>query len=103
MNEDKRMSEIAKAFTALANSLNAVADAMVKKQAEEVKNKAEAPVAKKEEEQFTLEQVRAVLAGKSKNGHTAEIRQLLVKHGADKLSAINPDEYRALMKEAGEL
>ena len=103
MNEDKRMNEIAKAFTALAKSLNAIADAMVKKQADEVKSKAEVPVAKKEEKEFTLEQVRTVLAGKSKDGHTAEIRQLLVKHGADKLSAINPDEYPALMKEAGEL
>ena len=103
MNEDKRMNEIAKAFTALAKSLNAVADAMVKKQADEVKSKTEVPVAKKEEKQFTLEQVRTVLAGKSKDGHTAEIRKLLVKHGADKLSAINPDEYPELMKEAGEL
>ena len=35
---------------------------------------------------LTLEQVRAVLADKSRKGHTAEIRTLLQKYGASKLS-----------------
>lgn len=47
----------------------------------------------------TLEQVRAVLADKSRQGHTAEIRSLLQKHGADKLSEITPAEYPALLAE----
>lgn len=34
----------------------------------------------------TLEQVRAVLAEKSRAGHTAAIRELLRKYGAEKLS-----------------
>ena len=49
---------------------------------------------------ITLEQVRAVLAEKSHDGFTAEIRSLLQKHGADKLSQIDPSEYESLMKDA---
>lgn len=48
----------------------------------------------------TLEQVRAVLAEKSRAGHTAEVRALLEKHGAAKLSEIDPGEYAALIAEA---
>ena len=46
---------------------------------------------------LTLEQVRAVLADKSRKGHTAEIRALLQKYGASKLSGIDPVHYRALL------
>lgn len=53
-----------------------------------------------EEKPITLEQVRAVLAEKSQNGFTAEIRELLTKHGAKRLSDIEPGEYAALLAEA---
>lgn len=49
---------------------------------------------------ITLEQVRAVLAEKSRNGHTARVRGLFEKHGAAKLSEIDPKEYPALLAEA---
>jgi len=49
---------------------------------------------------LTLEEVRAVLAEKSRNGHTAKIRELLEKHGAAKLSEIDPKKYDALLAEA---
>lgn len=39
---------------------------------------------------LTLEQVRAVLTDKSRAGHTAEIRALLQKYGALKLSGVDP-------------
>ena len=51
----------------------------------------------------TLEQVRAVLADKSRRGFTAEIRDLLKKYGAGKLSEVDPGSYRALLREAEEL
>ena len=53
-----------------------------------------------EEKPLTLEEVRAVLAEKSRSGHTEEVRALLNKHGADKLSEIDPAEYPALLAEA---
>lgn len=49
---------------------------------------------------LTLEEVRAVLAEKSRNGYTAEIRSLLQKYGATKLSAVDPKHYEALLKDA---
>ena len=48
----------------------------------------------------TLEQVRALLAEKSRDGYTAEVRALLEKHGAARLSDIDPSEYPALLTEA---
>ena len=47
----------------------------------------------------TLEQVRAVLAEKSRAGHTAAIRELLRKYGAEKLSLVDPQLYEALLKD----
>lgn len=47
-----------------------------------------------------LEDVRAVLAELSREGHTAEIRELLRRYGADRLSAIDPANYRALLIDA---
>ena len=49
------------------------------------------------EPKLTLAQVRAVLADKSRKGHTAEIRTLLQKYGAAKLSGIDPANYKALL------
>ncbi len=49
---------------------------------------------------ITLEAVRAVMADKSRNGHTAQIRSLLQKYGATKLSEIDPVNYKALLAEA---
>ena len=54
---------------------------------------------KAEEKVLSLEEVRAVLAEKSRAGFTTQIREILVKHGAEKLSAVNPSEYQTLLKE----
>jgi len=53
-----------------------------------------------EKKQPKLEEVRAVLAEKSRKGHTEAIRELLKKYGADRLSAIAPTHYQALLEEA---
>ena len=52
------------------------------------------------EKTLTLEEVRAVLADKSRNGYTTEVRALLEKYGATKLSQINPAQYPAVLAEA---
>lgn len=53
----------------------------------------------KEEKPLTLEDVRAVYADKSRKGFTAEVKAILTKHGADKLSEVDPAEYKALLAE----
>jgi hypothetical protein len=52
---------------------------------------------------ITLEEVRRALAELSRDGFTAQVRELLMKYGAKKLSEVNPDKYEALMQEAGEI
>lgn len=59
--------------------------------------KEEKPAVKKE---IRLADVRAVLAEKSRAGFTKEVKDLLVKHGADKLSGIDPSEYETLLADA---
>ncbi len=58
-----------------------------------------APVEAKKPD-LKLEDVRAVLAEKSRAGYTAEVRALLQKYGASKLSAVDPKDYEALLKDA---
>jgi hypothetical protein len=49
---------------------------------------------------ITVEKVRAVLAELSRNGHQPEVKALITKYGADKLTALNPDCFEELLKEA---
>ena len=117
MSKMKLLLDVVPDLRSLADSLQAVADAAVQggpelpvqspeekpAQKPEKKNaakKAEPLVEKTEPKPLTLEQVRAALAEKSRAGHTAEVKALLIKHGADKLSDIDPAEYLALLAEA---
>lgn len=85
-----------------AQSLTAIADALVDLFSSGAESEAQ-PATQAEPQSpkpVTLEQVRAVLAEKSRSGHTAEVRELLARHGADKLSETDPAEYPALLAEA---
>ena len=57
----------------------------------------------KKEEVITIEQVRAVLAEKSQSGKQPEVKALILKYGANKLTDVDPSHYKALLMEAGEL
>lgn len=52
------------------------------------------------EKQLTLADVRAVLAEKSRAGFTEEVKALIAKHGADRLSEVPESEYAALLADA---
>ena len=113
MSKMKLLLDVVSDLRSLADSLQAVADAVAQggqeqpdqtteekpAQKPEKKNVAK-QVEKAEPKPLTLEQVRAVLAEKSRAGHTAEVKALLLKHGADKLSDIDPAEYPALLADA---
>ena len=60
----------------------------------------EEPLPTEKTEAPTLEEVRAVLAKLSVEGHSAAVKALIAKFGADKLSDIAPEQYAALLKEA---
>lgn len=91
---------IAEHLKAAASDIEKLAEADEPAEKPEPQKAAEQTEAKKEKK-ITLEDVRAVLADKARKGHRAEVKELLTKHGAGKLSDIDPSEYEALMKEAG--
>lgn len=106
MIQTKLLHNLVRDLRSLADSVQAVADAMADNELAGVAQP-ETPVSAKEPEptakSVTLEQVRAVLADKSQQGFTADVRTLLDKHGAIKLSQINPANYAALMADAENL
>ena len=58
---------------------------------------------KQEEKTYEIEDVRKILADKSRLGHTAKIRELLEKYGAKKLSEIEPSHYKDLITDVEKL
>ena len=52
-----------------------------------------------EKKAISIEEVRSVLAEKSQAGKGPEIRALIVKYGADKLTDLEPSCYEALLNE----
>lgn len=58
---------------------------------------------KQEEKTYEIEDVRKILADKSRLGHTAKIRELLEKYGAKKLSEIEPSNYEDLIADVEKL
>ena len=92
---DMVIKDLRNAATAINNAADTLAEMFSTASADE------APaVAAPAEPTLTLEQVRAVLADKSRMGFTAEIRALLQKYGATKLSGIDPANYKALLADA---
>lgn len=101
MSRVKMLLNVVSDLRSLAESLEVVAgifedtESSVKETKKLTESKVENP-----EPQITLEQVRAVLAEKSNEGYTAQVRELLKKHGADRLSSIDPLEYASLLADA---
>ncbi|KXB71902.1 MAG: hypothetical protein E6970_00050 [Peptostreptococcus sp.] len=49
---------------------------------------------------ISLEDLRAVLAKLSQHGKTAEVKDLITKYGATKLSDVDEGKYKDLLKDA---
>lgn len=105
MSKIKLLLDVVSGMRSLADSLEAVADAMcdTRKVSEETEPQTpdhEPTQEVHDEPKLTLEDVRSVLSEISANGHGAEIRELLKKYGQSKLSEIDPKDYPALLKDA---
>ena len=105
MSKIKLLLDVIEDMRRLADSLQTVADSIEgntdpapeKPQSEEkIPQKHSAPA-------ITIDQVRAVLAEKSGEGKTAEVKALLFKYDAGKLSGVKPEDYAALLEEAKKL
>lgn len=80
---------------AVADDLQTIADAMASDEPA-AEQPAQAVPAEKE---IRLEDVRAVLAAKSRDGYGVQVRDLIAKHGGSKLSDISPSEYEVMLRE----
>ena len=106
MNDPKSLFDLAHDLRSLADSVLAVAETMTSTETAATTQPEMSVPAKEPDPKIkpiTLEQVRAVLADKSQQGLTAEVRILLEKYGAPKLSQIDPANYAALLADAENL
>ena len=88
---DKKVySQLAEGFELLAAGYRSLAE-----QGAEA-TPAAAPEPKKP---ITIEQVRAVMSAKSDEGKTAQVKALLMKYDAGKLSGVKPEDYADLLQE----
>ena len=102
------MKELIEELRKCGETLVKIANAMSERKCSEEKaaSKAEGSAAEEKDKQeepkkvITLESVRAVLAEKSRNGFTADVKELIRKFGADKLSDIDESKYEAVLAEA---
>lgn len=112
MSRIKLLQDVVADVQALSESLSALVQAMVQseignlddyetiydlaedKQADEVQLTSEPTKA------VTFEELRAALAQKSREGHTADVKALLSKFGANKLSELQKKDYAAVLTEA---
>ncbi len=101
MSKIKLLLDVVTDLRSLADSVQAVAEAIMENEpAETQQSEMPEPEKRPEVKKVTLEEVRAVLAEKSHEGFTAEVRALLIKYGASKLSEIDPAKYAALLADA---
>ncbi len=97
---------IAEGFSIVAEGLRGLAKAEGGSKTAEKTQKAQPSATEKaqtetqQEKPATLEGIRALMAQKTQEGKSKEIKELLQKYGAAKLSAVKPEDYPALMQEA---
>ncbi|MBQ6672637.1 MAG: hypothetical protein IJM73_05395 [Spirochaetales bacterium] len=60
----------------------------------------EQPAPEPKDEPVTFVQLRSRLSEISRRGHTAEVKELIAKYGAEKLSDIADSDYAAVLAEA---
>lgn len=101
-----KMSEISMAIEELRTAAAAITDAanyLAQQFSGEETDKhqiSERVVKEQPKPEFKLEDVRAILSEKSRAGYTANVRELLQKYGASKLSQVDPSNYEALLRDA---
>lgn len=99
------MHKVVQDMRSLSDSVQAVCEAVTEGlSVEQEKPKAiEAKPTKPKEPEISLEKVRSVLAKKSEAGFTSEVRGIIQKYGANRLSEIDPKNFEAVIADAEEL
>lgn len=89
------MSELDAALTELSNHTAALIDAV-----QSIRELLGTAVTSEPAKSYTIEEVRAALLAKRKAGYRDEVKSMLIAHGGERLTDIDPAEYPAMMKEA---
>ena len=58
------------------------------------------PVPEEKKPEITFQQVRSVLAQKSREGYTSAVKNIIEYFGAEKLSDIKPENYAEVLEQA---
>lgn len=111
MSNDE-LKELSATLAECGRTLIRIAAALLQEKKEEQQKAEEKPQAapekvhpeaevkeKQETRKLTLEDVRKVAADKARQGYTEEVRNLIHKYGADRLSAVDAEKYPGLLKE----
>lgn len=108
MNKTKIIQDIIVNIISISNNLEALAQVLNEsilpiseetKTVEKELSKDEAPKPK----QPTLEEVREAMAQKNREGHREEVKAVLLKYGAKKLTSLDEKHYADVLKEVGEI
>ena len=83
---------------AIAENLTNLSRLFAEAAGESVESKQEEKVVPKPD--VKLEDIRAILAEKSMDGKQPQIRELLKKYGAERLSDVSPDSFLEMKSEA---
>ena len=94
----KELTDCGERLIQTAKKLKELFSAEVPQTPKALEKKNEAP--KKEEKTYSKEDVRGILADKSAKGYGKEVKALLSKYGADKLSTLSPEHYAAVVADA---
>lgn len=90
------LAHLAASISKIAEEIKAMSGSEPASTHDDTEPHAEAPTAKAP----TLEEVRGILADKASSGHREAVQALIHKHGAQRLSDIDPFEFGALLAEA---
>lgn len=105
MSRIKLLLDVIADVQALSESLSVLAQAMSQNEIgkyetiTEEKAIVEETPAPEQRQTISFEQLRGALAQKSREGHTADVRALLTKYGANKLSELQKKDYEAVLAE----
>lgn len=104
MSRVKLLLEVVNNMESLAMSLHNLADAISgdepSEKVDEIVQTQEIQVCNPPSKHILLEDVRAVLTPISQSGKTAQVKELLLKYGANRLSEIDPSQYESLLADA---
>ena len=103
MSKVKLLLDVVNDIRHLADSLECVVNSIVENTPESPCQEGDSSAKKHTSPPVTIDQVRAALAEKSGDGKTAEVKALLYKYDAGKLSGVKPEDYAALLEEAQKL